>query len=121
VTGGLEFWRGAALPALIGRVKCLQPKPSEAGRVVPGQVFVLVIPRVHNPDGFLLPESLALRDEDITALTAYLDERRLLTTRLDIRPPAYQWVACKVKLRAAPGVERSQVEADVGAPLVFGS
>ena len=112
-----EFLARQALPALIGRVKCLQPRPSDAGRVVPGQVYVLVIPRVHNPGGFLSPESLTLHEADVEALTAYLDERRLLTTRLDIRPPAYQWVACKVKLRAVPGVERSQVEADVLARL----
>lgn len=112
-----EFLARQALPALIGRVKCLQPRPSDAGRVVPGQVYVLVIPRVHNPGGFLSPESLTLHQADVEALTAYLDERRLLTTRLDIRPPAYQWVACKVKLRAVPGVERSQVEADVLARL----
>ena len=108
-----EFLARQALPALIGRVKCLQPRPSDAGRVVPGQVYVLVIPRVRDPQGFLTPEALTLREEDVAALTTYLDERRLLTTRLDIRPPAYQWVACKVKLRAAPGVERSQVDAEV--------
>ncbi len=49
-----EFLARQALPALIGRVKCLQPRPSDAGRVVPGQVYVLVIPRVHNPEGFLI-------------------------------------------------------------------
>ena len=108
-----EFLARQALPALIGRVKCLQPKPSDAGRVVPGQVYVLVIPRVRDPQGFLPPEALILREEDAATLTAYLDERRLLTTRLDIRPPAYQWVACKVKLRAAPGAARAQVEAEV--------
>ncbi|MFQ5436735.1 MAG: putative baseplate assembly protein, partial [Anaerolineae bacterium] len=47
-----EFLARQALPAAIGRVKCLQPRPSEAGRVLPGQVYVLVIPRVPNPAGF---------------------------------------------------------------------
>ena len=112
-----EFLARQALPALIGRVKCLQPRPSDAGRVVPGQVYVLVIPRVHNPGGFLTPEELALRDEDVSALTTFLDERRLLTTRLDIRPPAYQWVAVNAKLRASPGVEKVQVENEVLARL----
>lgn len=112
-----EFLARQALPALIGRVKCLQPRPSEAGRVVPGQVYVLVIPRLANPEGYIAPEQLALRDEDVEKLTAYLDERRLLTTRLDIRPPAYQWVAVKVRLRVAPGVERKTVEAEILARL----
>jgi predicted phage baseplate assembly protein len=112
-----EFLARQALPALIGRVKCLQPRPSEAGRVIPGQIYVLVIPRVANPEGYIPAEKLNLRDEDVARLTEYLDERRLLTTRLDIRPPAYQWVAVKVKLRVAPGVERKTVEAEVLARL----
>ncbi|MCU0484569.1 MAG: putative baseplate assembly protein [Anaerolineales bacterium] len=108
-----EFLAHQALPALIGRVKCLQPSPSEAGRVVPGQVYVLVIPRIPDPAGYIAPEQLVLRDEDVKKLAGYLDERRLLTVRLDIRPPAYQWVTVKVKLRAAPGMDRALIQADV--------
>lgn len=112
-----EFLARQAMPALIGRVKCLQPRPSEAGRVVPGQVYVLVIPRLPNPEGYLSADKLNLREEDTAYLTAYLDERRLLTTRLDIRPPAYQWVAVKVKLRVSPGVDNKIVRAEVLARL----
>ena len=83
-----EFLAMQALPAAIGRVKCLQPRPASAGRVAPGQVYLLVIPRVERPEGYLEPDQLELNPTDIAALTAYLDERRLLTTRLDIRPPA---------------------------------
>ena len=108
-----EYLATQALPASIGRVKCLQPKPSEAGRVAPGQVYVLVIPRVAHPEGYLAPEQLELDQDDVSALKTYLDERRLLTTRLDIRPPAYYWVACRVQLRASPGVPQAEVEADV--------
>jgi len=108
-----EFLARQALPAAIGRVKCLQPRPSDAGRVAPGQIYVLVIPRLSRPQGFLEPDDLQLRPEDVTSLSEYLDERRLLTTRLDIRPPAYYWIATQVRLRAAPGADRSKVEADV--------
>ncbi len=112
-----EFLARQALPAAIGRVKCLQPSPAEAGRVVPGQVFVLVIPRLPRPAGYLEPDLLKPRDQDVQNLTAFLDERRLLTTRLDVRPPAYHWVAVKVRLRATPGVDRAGVEAEVLARL----
>jgi len=112
-----EFLARQALPAAIGRVKCLQPTPAEAGNVVPGQVFVLVIPRLPRAEGYLEPEQLKLRDEDMNLLKTYLNERRLLTTRLDIRPPAYHWVAGKVKLRAAPGADKTKVENDVLARL----
>ena len=107
-----EYLAMQSLPAAIGRVKCLQPKPSEAGRVAAGQVFVLVIPRVANPQRYVSPEQLELNAVDVQRLDAYLDERRLLTTRLDIRPPAYYWVACKVQLRASPGVDQAEVEAE---------
>ncbi|MCU0520142.1 MAG: putative baseplate assembly protein [Anaerolineae bacterium] len=107
-----EFLATQAIPAAIGRVKCLQPRPAEAGRVAPGQVYVLVIPRLPNPGAYLEPQQLELDPADVAALTAYLDERRLLTTRLDIRPPAYYWVACRVQLRAAPGVPQAEVEAE---------
>ena len=102
--------------------------PSKAGRVDPGQVYVLVIPRIPHPEGRLEPDQLELRQENIAALSAYLDERRLLTTHLDIRPPAYHWVSVTVKLRHAPGIDRSEVESNVLArlyqflnPLVGGS
>jgi len=112
-----EYLALQALPAAIGRVKCLQPEPSQAGRVAPGQVYVLVIPRVAQPEGYLDPEVLDLDHDHVEALTTYLDERRMLTTRLDIRSPAYYWVACDVQLRAAPGADRGAVEAEVLARL----
>lgn len=112
-----EFLARQALPSAIGRVKCLQPRPSEAGRIAPGQVYVLVIPRMPQSDGFLEPDKLQPKEEDIRSLDAYLEDRRLLTTRLDIRPPAYYWVAAQVKLRAAPGADRSTVESQVLARL----
>lgn len=108
-----EFLARQALPAAIGRVRCLQPRPSEAGRVAPGQVYVLVIPRVANPAGYLEPEQLEPAEDDVEALTAYLDERRLLTTRLDIRAPSYRWVAARVQLRASPGADQEKVRRTV--------
>ena len=112
-----EFLARQAISEAISRVKCLQPRPSEAGRVNPGQVYVLVIPRIADPDRYLAESELAPNDADVARLTDYLDERRLLTTRLNVRAPAYRWVAVKVHLRAAPGLAAGQVEADVLARL----
>ncbi len=112
-----EFLTRQALPATVGRVKCLQPRPSEAGRVVPGQVFVLVVPRVPHPESHIGPAQLEPDPADMALLSAYLDERRMLTTRLDIRAPAYSWVAAKVQLRAAPGADQAKVERSVLARL----
>jgi predicted phage baseplate assembly protein len=112
-----EFLARQAAPSAIGRVKCLQPRPAEAGRVAPGQIYVLVIPRVMNPDHYLTPAELEPKDSDIKTIDAYLDERRLITTKVDIRSPAYRWVAIKAQLRAAPGSSQEQVEADILARL----
>jgi predicted phage baseplate assembly protein len=112
-----EFLAREALPAAIGRVKCLQPRPSEEGRIAPGQVYVLVIPRVMNPDYYLDPKELEPDSEDLKKLDTYLNDRRLLSTRMDIRGPAYRWVSVKVQLRASPGVPNDDVEAAVLARL----
>jgi predicted phage baseplate assembly protein len=108
-----EFLAREALPAAIGRVRCLQPRPAEAGRVAPGQLYLLVVPRIAQPVRFLAPEELALDEESIRVLTAYLDERRLLTTRLSVRTPEYRWVAVRVQLRAAAGADQNAVRAAV--------
>jgi predicted phage baseplate assembly protein len=112
-----EFLARQALPAAIGRVKCLQPRPSEAGRVAPGQVYVLVIPHVPNPAGYLAPEQLVFPKEAVAALQSYLDQRRLLTVRLDVRDPVYRWVAVKVQLRPVPGAAGDTLRAEVLARL----
>lgn len=101
----------------ISRVKCLQPRPSEAGRVDPGKVYVLVIPRVPAPAGYLPADQLQLPEDDQARLMAYLDERRLLTTRLEIIPPAYHWISVRVQLRPDPGANQAEVEAEVLARL----
>jgi hypothetical protein len=95
----------------------LQPRPAEAGRVIPGQVYVLVIPRVPYPERFLEPKQLEPKDEDVALLDRILENRRMLTTRLEIRPPAYYWISARVKLRASPGVDQANVEAEALARL----
>ena len=88
-----------------GRVKCLQPLPSDTGQVAPGQVYILVIPRVHEPFGYIAPEDLEPKDADIDRLKQFLDQRRLITTRLFVNAPAYRWVAAQVQVRASIGME----------------
>lgn len=111
-----EFLARQVLPKG-SRVRCLQPRPTEAGRVAPGQVYVLIIPNIADPEGYLSLEQLEPTGEQIAALTAYLDERRLLTTRLNIRRPEYLSVVAKVKLREAPGANQAVVQAKVLARL----
>lgn len=99
------------------RVRCIQPKPTEVGRVAPGQVYVLVIPHVTDAEGYLSRQQLQPTAEHLAELTAYLDERRLLTTRPNIRPPEYVGVAISVKLRETPGADKELVRQRVLARL----
>ena len=106
-----EFLTRQALPATISRVRCLQPRPSDAApSVIPGQVYVLVVPKVRYPAGYLSPDELTVSEDELNLLRAYLDERRLLTTRLYVRTPAYRWVSVRVLAGAAPGVDQGEVE-----------
>jgi hypothetical protein len=70
-----------------------------------------------NPEYYLEPKSLEPKEADLKVLEDYLNDRRLLTSRLDIRAPAYRWVSAKVQLRASPGVDQETVEAAVLARL----
>jgi hypothetical protein len=101
------------LPAVIGRVKCLHPRPSGGGQVAPGLVYLLVVPRLPQPERYINPPEFELREQDVIALKEHLDERRLLTTRVDVRSPAYYWVSVKVTLGIAPGASKPDVETAV--------
>jgi predicted phage baseplate assembly protein len=105
-----EFLAQQALPAVIGRVKCLHPRPSGGGRVAPGLVYLLVIPLLPQPERYINPQEFELREQDVIALKEHLDQRRLLTTRVDVRSPAYYWVSVKVTLGIAPGAPKPDVE-----------
>ena len=72
-----EFLAREALPDQISRVKCIQPQPSAAGRVQPGRIFVLVLPRISYPNRLLSAEELEMPEESIARLRDYLDARRL--------------------------------------------
>lgn len=95
------------------RVRCLQPVPSRESRIIPGQVYLLIIPHIPDPEQQLRPtaEQLTLKQDDVYRhLADYLNQRRLLTIRLDIREPVYYWVSVRASVRALPGTNHAQVE-----------
>lgn len=108
-----EFLADQALPSAIGRVKCIEPTPDEAERIIPGQVYVIVIPTVREPEGFLTPQQLEPQAADLEKLKQYLDERRLLTVRLEVSQPAYEWVSVRIRLREVVGVDRKLLEDEI--------
>ncbi len=82
----------------VRRVRCL---PAAQGA---GVVRVLVVPDAVADEGDLLRfEQLIPSEQVLQAITASLDERRLIGTRLVVEPPAYQGVTVVARLAAPPG------------------
>ncbi len=108
-----EFLATQALPQRIARVRCIQPRPGETTSIAPGLVYVLVIPRIPHPEGYIKPKDLSLATEDQAGLVRYLNERRLLTTRLEVREPSYIPISARVRLHPAPEADRAKVEGDI--------
>jgi predicted phage baseplate assembly protein len=96
VTGkDFEYLAKEAAPGQVGRVHCLQPPVTNRG-----EINVLVIPAISRLQGFISPESLHMSSELRDRITQYLDERRLLSTSLNVMMPSYQWVETEVRVRA---------------------
>ncbi|MFJ2948355.1 putative baseplate assembly protein [Streptomyces sp. NPDC087226] len=83
----------------VRRVRCLPAADA------PGAVRVLVVPDAVADEGDdrLRFEQLIPSDQVLAAITASLDERRLIGTRLVVEPPVYQGVTVVARLSAAPG------------------
>lgn len=124
----------------VGRVRCLQPRPDDPGAPPAGTVTLLVIPnlpplRDSELDRYIdLHESLAKQDQRLTVeaqlqnelrlpegtrlrLGQFLDDRRLLTTRVEIREPQYVWVTVQTRIRAQAKAEPERVRRDVKIAL----
>lgn len=105
-----------AADSRVQRARCIQPigdrDPSLAGRV-----YLLLVPRVNQPEGPIAREQLALSDDLRQSVQRYVDEYRLLCVRLDIREPQYHWIAIELSAVAAPDADPERVRADAEARL----
>jgi len=116
-----EFLVRHAFPGRVARVRCLQT-PLAGGRggaPSPGQVYVMIIPALHEQEaqGYIPLARLALPDDLHDEVHAYLDERRLLTTQLQVRQAGFKRVRVQTRIVARPGVDHARIEADVIAAL----
>jgi predicted phage baseplate assembly protein len=126
----------------VGRVRCLQPRPDDPEAPAPGGVVLLVIPDLPRLEGSELDSHISLhetlsqmqsddrggvvaqlrRQLTLTATTRerlrdYLDQRRLLTTRVEIREPEYVSVTVEAFVRHQPKADPDRVRRDVKAEL----
>lgn len=89
------------------RITCLEGEEGEHGAYA---VRVLVVPHaVPDPGGRLRFEQLVPGDDLLQRITRYLDERRLIGTRLAVGPPYYQGVTVVATLHAFRGVDTDRV------------
>ncbi|MEU3247703.1 MULTISPECIES: putative baseplate assembly protein [unclassified Streptomyces] len=89
------------------RITCLEGDEGEHGAYA---VRVLVVPQaVPDPGGRLRFEQLVPGDSLLRRITRYLDERRLIGTRLAVGPPFYQGVTVVATVHAFRGVDTDRV------------
>lgn len=100
----------------VHRARCVQPEASGNGKGA-GQVYVLLVPQVRQPEGHIEPEALELEEELQGTVADYLDEHRLLTVRLDIREPEYVWASLDVRVTAEAEADPQRVRRDVEQAL----
>jgi len=81
----------------IGRTRCLAP-------VEPGEpVRLLIVPAIKELPEMLRLDDFALPDDMIATVSDYLDERRVLGSKIEIGTPYYQGVTVAALLTARPG------------------
>ncbi len=124
----------------VGRVRCLQPRPDDPQAPAPGTVTLLVIPsspplvgselerHIDQHEAITqearrlavegeLADALKLVPSTQVRLRDYLDDRRLLTARVEIREPQPIWVTVQTRIRTLPKAEPERVRRDVKVAL----
>jgi predicted phage baseplate assembly protein len=95
----------------VARARCLPPAQPDA------PARLLVVPRVQVPAEELTLDHLELTDDLVAALSDYLDQRRTLTTRIEIDRPAYRGVTAVAAIRAEPGASPEVVREEALSAL----
>jgi predicted phage baseplate assembly protein len=105
--------------AKVSRAKCISPgQTTDKDSPGPGMVRVLLIPAIPEEGcaRYIPPEQLEVIKKVREEVAAYLDERRLLGTRLEIGTPRYVPVSVQVRVRVKRGYQQ-QVAADIEKSL----
>jgi predicted phage baseplate assembly protein len=103
--GDYEYLTLESARGRVGRVHCLQPPQTNRG-----EVKVLVIPSVPKMGGYIAPASLIMPDNVKQEIRNYLDERRLISTQLEVIEPSYQWVETQVRFHPGRGHDEDVVK-----------
>ena len=104
-----EFLCGEASPR-VARVVCVPP---ESGSVV----RIHIVPRVEPADRLMSLEELVPDEPLLEEIAAYLDERRLIGTSIELLPAKLRGVSVVVNVQAAPRADVDRIEEDVAHAL----
>ncbi len=99
----------------IARVRCLAPgaldkSSPEVQPIEPGTVLLLVVPEIEAEVRELRPENLAISPDMHALIISYLDERRLLTTQVELTTPKYQWVTIQARIKTVNNFVNERVK-----------
>jgi predicted phage baseplate assembly protein len=115
-----EYLAGAASPR-VARAICPEP-------TTPGVVRLHLVPQVEPAERRLTLDELTPDTDLLQAVGAYLDERRLIGTSIELVPARYRGVSVVVSLQASPRSDLDRVQEEVARalytylnPLVGGS
>jgi WD40 repeat protein len=97
----------------LARVECIAAT-NEANE---GEARVLVIPKVESDNGEIRFEQLVPTVDMITRIKEYLDERRVIGSRILIAPPHFHGITVAAKLRARSEFDAADVRLRVLAAL----
>jgi predicted phage baseplate assembly protein len=104
-----EFLAGEA-SSQVARAVCVKPPGDEP-------IAVHIVPRVDPADRLLSYEELKPSEELLQQVAAYLDERRLIGTTVQLLPVRYRGLSVVVNLQASPTADIRRVEEDVSHAL----
>lgn len=98
----------------VGRARCVQPRAlHEAGpnseQIPPGVVRVLLVPALSDTVSIPRPADLRVPERIRREVEMFLDERRLLTTVLEVGEPEYVYVSTDITLVSDPKSDADQV------------
>ena len=98
----------------VARARCTYPGAADDGqKPPPGVVRLLLVPTVEERDGPISSEELEITKGLRSEVQSYLDERRLLATRLEIGSPEYIQVAIEVRIKAKTGSDPERLATSV--------
>jgi predicted phage baseplate assembly protein len=107
VTGeDFEFLCGEASPR-VARAICVEPPDTV------GVARLHLVPRIEPADRLLTIDELTPDEELFGQVAAYLDDRRLIGTRVELLPARYRGVSIVVNLQASLRADPRRVEEDV--------